>query len=791
MKIFSQQNNSLELLCFYTSLSLCFLTVAVVHIVASSCNQIFVSQPGGPRHGQFRSPIRMTRNLSGNITRSYFTQCVYKFVAGPDERAYVNFTTFQLRDSEPSCNREYMDIFIQLEDVNNIDDLVTSSPLSGRYCGTVTPRPRISLFRVLVLSFHTDLAPLYDRPLFSGNYEFISAHPYEHIESSESNQLCHYTIRSNLKKEGEFQSITYPGVYAKGLKCSYRLLGENGQRVRLEFLDFDLYSGGPHCPFDVVKIYDGSSESAPLINTLCGSHRSLVIYSSNQDLLVTFTTLPRETDVQNRGFSAYFEFSDRFVSLDFISQNDGKHIRGSECDQRIISHRGSMGTIISPTSTFHPNTICRYIFEGLQNSLDYERVALRFLEFDLKQTSNTSTSNSSPVTTVAYGGQPTNSVVSAEQPANSINMTQDQCPDNYVRIYTEEQKPDQKQDPNDYDYVFCGNTTSDIPGTIESDAASLLMEYNSGSITGAFFKANYSFLVDYRIPGTQAPPDCSYTYLSDSIKSGSINSPRHPSYYLNNIDCEYTFHTKEGEMLLLEFTAFNLNETSLKGAAGYNEACKNEDRIEIYEMQWDNGNQHQLAQTMKTIGVYCGNTAPGPLMRYKPIKILFKTDKNRVAYGFSATYTFYPVERLKTHEFQTRCGGFISTLNQKIYNGTIDNPITYRPETYVKRHHYCQWNITARPQHKIMLHFEKFAIEGSPAFWGCPNVIVRISSSNTESTLELCGTLDSIANSSRHIISSSEWMSITYVTNHLKHTQIFFFIIVDKKLIQKQKILIF
>lgn len=69
------------------------------------------------------------------------------------------------------------------------------------------------------------------------------------------------------------------------------------------------------CPFDYVKIYDGNSTKAPLIGTHCGQQRNLVIYSSAENVSVQFITLQRTAESENRGFSGFFEFNEKFVSL--------------------------------------------------------------------------------------------------------------------------------------------------------------------------------------------------------------------------------------------------------------------------------------------------------------------------------------------------------------------------------------------------------------------------------------------------------------------------------------------
>lgn len=71
----------------------------------------------------------------------------------------------------------------------------------------------------------------------------------------------------------------------------------------------------PSCPFDWVRVYDGPDNSSAVIGTYCGQQRNLVLYSSDERLLVTFFTLPRSANTQNRGFKGIFEFSESFVKL--------------------------------------------------------------------------------------------------------------------------------------------------------------------------------------------------------------------------------------------------------------------------------------------------------------------------------------------------------------------------------------------------------------------------------------------------------------------------------------------
>ena len=72
------------------------------------------------------------------------------------------------------------------------------------------------------------------------------------------------------------------------------------------------------CPFDYMTIYDGEDNFSEKIGTYCGQLRNLVIFSTNNKLFVTFTTLKRTAPVQNRGFSGLYEFSEDFVRLGML-----------------------------------------------------------------------------------------------------------------------------------------------------------------------------------------------------------------------------------------------------------------------------------------------------------------------------------------------------------------------------------------------------------------------------------------------------------------------------------------
>lgn len=61
---------------------------------SSECDQTFASLPDGPQNGTFSAPALI--NPEGESR-----QCVYTFLAGPEQRVEIVFTSFGLRGMPP------------------------------------------------------------------------------------------------------------------------------------------------------------------------------------------------------------------------------------------------------------------------------------------------------------------------------------------------------------------------------------------------------------------------------------------------------------------------------------------------------------------------------------------------------------------------------------------------------------------------------------------------------------------------------------------------------------------
>lgn len=78
------------------------------------------------------------------------------------------------------------------------------------------------------------------------------------------------------------------------------------QRMRLHFSKFDLESGSS-CTYDRVKIYDGSSASAQLKGSYCGSNTPADVESSGSTMFVSFTS---DYSVTQSGFEIRYSLGE-------------------------------------------------------------------------------------------------------------------------------------------------------------------------------------------------------------------------------------------------------------------------------------------------------------------------------------------------------------------------------------------------------------------------------------------------------------------------------------------------
>ncbi|CAD5206730.1 unnamed protein product [Bursaphelenchus okinawaensis] len=112
---------------------------------------------------------------------------------------------------------------------------------------------------------------------------------------------------------------------------------------------------------------------------------------------------------------------------------------------------------------------------------------------------------------------------------------------------------------------FCGR---ELPAPLISSQNLLTMELNVRDVQFPIphslgFKLKYNFIKGF---GSQHKADlsvkqngdCSFAFYGENDTSGELWSPNHPGFYPRNLDCEYTFNGKPGQIVVIHFQYFDV-----------------------------------------------------------------------------------------------------------------------------------------------------------------------------------------------------------------------------------------
>ncbi|KFD70157.1 hypothetical protein M514_09537 [Trichuris suis] len=707
------------------ALLLITVILALLVLVASlerDCDHMYVHTDEGLTEGSFTSrnyPKKYPSNL----------QCIYTFIAKEHFRVKLVFDSFQLAGSSSKCE-DYIDIYSVLETPDV--DLISQS-LTGRYCGSVSPKIIISLHNVAVIVFHVRSNSVGGQG-FAGTYSFISESPYS-IGTQLNVKECHYLIYSSQLPNGSILSPTYPGKYPGNMHCIYQIIGEPGERIRLEFEDFDVYFGGDHCPYDSLTIYDGDSRYAPIVHKLCGLQQSLVLYSEKENLYLEFTTT-NEVASEHRGFHIHFKFSRDFVSVDTLvgGQPGVAHLRGTECDLRVLSRKENEVTIMSPNHPrSYPSALCTYYIDGLKGAQDLEKVLLHFEVLSL----------------------------TSSQKEHILS-----CEDAHVALFINGQNV-ATENP---DLKYCSTNLATLPDTVESRGPRMILVQRTGNSTSDHgFKAVVKFeteitdqLTDFGIPGTPASDsnECTFHFNSLSGNEGVFNSPRYPENYPVDSTCVYWLNGRVGQRVHIYFDQFIL-------APSLSRADRCADRLELYNVYPNN------RETV--LGNYCAANYPGPILSAEGanrVRAVFFSDIRPTATGFRAHYRFVSQKYIKDIGQKNRCSEKITGS----ISGTISSPNF--PIRYVKNL-ICDWEIRVRSGYRILLQPVVLNVEGMMSDDGrsskcirrsahlatgnCRSAVIRIRNESSGHSNEFCG--EKVVPGIRQFVSAKNVIYISFRTH--------------------------
>nr|XP_020016661.1 cubilin-like [Castor canadensis] len=181
--------------------------------------------------------------------------CTVVLTAPPSHSISLFFHSFALEDSS-DCSHDFLE-------VRNGSD--SSSPLLGKYCGTLLPNPIFSQNNELHLQFKSNSA--------------ISNHGYEIVWTS-SPSGCGGTLYGD---SGSFTSPGYPDTYPNNTHCEWVITAPAGRIVTVSFFFISIDDPGT-CIHNYLILYNGPDANSPPFGPYCGGDTSIApfVASSNQ-----------------------------------------------------------------------------------------------------------------------------------------------------------------------------------------------------------------------------------------------------------------------------------------------------------------------------------------------------------------------------------------------------------------------------------------------------------------------------------------------------------------------------
>ncbi|XP_066252606.1 suppressor of lurcher protein 1 isoform X1 [Euwallacea similis] len=585
-----RKDNVMELPLFLLVLEITFIVVG--NAVHPGCQCLVFSSTYGKEKGIFKSPDYPTP-YSPNI------DCLlYSFVAGSEEIVEITFQDFNLHREKPGCLQgDYVKVFVDLDSAS----INEYTPWESVHCGGMVDIPAIiySSGPGLVLEFHSG-PRVTNSTGFTGYFRFIDKRHFRTDGILLLNTMCDYQFLSSPEHPayGKFYSPRYPSSYPKNIRCSYRFRARYKERICIVFEEVSLQRGDISClhSADLIRVYDGRTNSDPAIRVLCNEGNELEVLSTGSELFIEFVA---NSDNPGQGFKARYHF--QLMEETNLIENSKPSKLGSflfptevepsvsetrsSCDMGINSDTSKNGSIMSPQypSPYPTKTTCRYDFQGRGK----ERVQIVFHDFNLYILND-----------------------------NSKDCEHQDSLNAFVHIDGRMEKIDS----------FCG---SSVPKPVMSNGPRLKLEFQSlyASRYSRGFNATYSFTENFGIKiGNQLPDyPCAFALNSNEAKTGYFHSPNFPGFYPRDTECHYFFNGKDNEKVHLHFNYFDV-----EGVLPC-EAISASDYLEF---------SNYMARDRK-YDRHCGQLKPFDVESdRKFFRVTFKSNDRLDGTGFNATYQF-------------------------------------------------------------------------------------------------------------------------------------------------------
>ncbi|XP_005387022.1 PREDICTED: cubilin [Chinchilla lanigera] len=241
----------------------------------------------------------------------------------------LNFTGFQIGSSN-HCDTDYVEIG---------GSSVLGSPENTKYCGTEIPSFITSVYNVLYVT--------------SVKSSSTENHGFRAVFSTQD-LVCGKTL---TESSGIIKSPGHPNIYPSGVNCTWNILVQHGQLIRLVFDKFHL-EFHYNCTSDYLEVYD--TGSGTFLGRYCGKSIPPSLTSGTNSLKLIFVA---DSDLAYEGFSI------NYTAID-------------ETKACLQDYTVNSGTLTSPNFPSHypDNYECVYRITVEIN----QQIALHFTNFSLE-----------------------------------------------------------------------------------------------------------------------------------------------------------------------------------------------------------------------------------------------------------------------------------------------------------------------------------------------------------------------------------------------------------------------
>ncbi|XP_062336735.1 CUB domain-containing protein 2 [Osmerus eperlanus] len=186
------------------------------------------------------------------------------------------FLDFQLENNE-GCNFDFVALF---------DGPTITHRHLGNYCGGDKPPNMVTTSNQLLVVFNSD---------FNIGGRGFKAYYY----SGECQQVL-------SEVNDNFTSPNYPSIYPNNINCHWIINLAEGYRIKLSFPVIELEERNSltdECDYDSVVVFDGNSQTDPILGHWCGFEHPPYLISKGNQLLVVLST---DRNYAYKGFSASY-----------------------------------------------------------------------------------------------------------------------------------------------------------------------------------------------------------------------------------------------------------------------------------------------------------------------------------------------------------------------------------------------------------------------------------------------------------------------------------------------------